>query len=164
MNFKFIPAQLEDLAKIVEIYNWAVLNTTATFDTETKTVESRINWFHDHTPDFPLYVIKNENNEVCAWGSLTKWSERKAYDICAEVSFYVDPKAHGKGLGTYILAELIKLGQRTNKKNLISRITSESSVSLHLHHKLGFQEIGIMKQCGIKFNRVLDVNLLQYLY
>ena len=50
------------------------------------------------------------------------------------------------------------------KKNLISRITSESAVSLHLHNKLGFETIGVMKQCGIKFEKVLDVNLLQYLY
>lgn len=163
MNYQVCKAQLKDLDKIVEIYNWAIINTTATFDTKIKSTEERRSWFDAHDEFFPLITIQ-ESNSICAWGSLTRWSDRAAYDICAEVSFYVSPEYHGQGIGSLILKELINLGKETGKLNLISRITSESSVSLHLHKKYGFQEIGIMKQCGKKFGKTLDVNLLQYLY
>lgn len=163
MNFEFRNAQLGDLDKIVEIYNWAIINTTATFDTEIKTTQGRREWFNEHNEKFPIVCVLSQG-EICAWGSLSRWSDRLAYDICAEVSFYVDPEFHGLGIGSKILKRLIDLGRNTGKKNLISRITSESAVSLHLHNKLGFETIGVMKQCGIKFEKVLDVNLLQYLY
>lgn len=163
MNYIFKKAQLNDLERIVEIYNWAILNTTATFDTEEKTTEQRKKWFEEHDEKFPIISVF-DGETLCAWGSLSRWSDRLAYDICAEVSFYVHPEYHGKGIGSKILKQLIEIGKTTGKKNLISRITSESNVSLHLHEKLGFETIGVMKQCGSKFERILDVNLLQYLY
>ena len=43
------PAQEKDIEQITEIYNYAILNTTATFDTEPKTCEDRYRWFHEHT-------------------------------------------------------------------------------------------------------------------
>jgi len=156
-------ATIADLGRIVEIYNWAILNTTATFDTETKTISQRESWFNEHDDQFPIIVIEEED-KVLAWGSLSRWSDRLAYDVTAEVSFYVEPKAHGRGLGNLILKELIDLGKQTNKLSVLSRVTSESEVSLHLHKKLGFSSMGVMRQCGVKFNKVLDVHFLQYLY
>jgi L-amino acid N-acyltransferase YncA len=164
MNFKISIAQKSDLPKIVDIYNWAIENTTATFDTETKTVEERLEWFEEHDQDFPLIVVKDKNQEVIGWGCLSRWSDRRAYDVTAEVSFYIAPVAHGRGLGSLILQELIRLGKETRKKTLISRVTKESEVSLHLHKKYGFEQMGVMKNCGIKFEKLLDVHFLQYLY
>lgn len=164
MNIELIKAKKKDLERIVEIYNWAIKNTTATFDTEEKSVANRTKWFDEHNDDFPLIIAEDDEGLILGWGSLTRWSDRKAYDVTAEVSFYISPEAHGKGIGSIILQELIKLGENNGKRCLISRVTKESQVSLHLHKKYGFEEMGVMKNCGVKFGRLLDVHFLQYIY
>ena len=53
MNLKFQKACIGDLSKIVDIYNWAIINTSATFDTEIKTTENQLGWFRNHDDEFP---------------------------------------------------------------------------------------------------------------
>ncbi len=153
----------DDLNRIVEIYNWAVVNTTATFDTETKTSDDQEMWFEEHIGRFPITVIKN-NNVIMGWGSLSEWSDRCAYSGTAEISFYIHPDFHNQGVGTLVFKDLIERGRSFNFRTLLSRVTEESASSLYLHKKMGFREIGLMKSVGEKFDRILDVYLLQYLY
>ena len=91
---KMSVARKEDLKEIVEIYNWAIEKTTATFDTQKKTVESQMDWFNQHDENYPLIVVKEET-KVIAWGSISSWSDRCAYSGTGEVSFYVHPAHHG---------------------------------------------------------------------
>ncbi len=79
------PAKPDDLIGITDIYNEAILTTNATFDTETKTVESRKEWFESHDSRNPIIVAENEN-EIIGWASLSKWSDRCAYSDTAEIS------------------------------------------------------------------------------
>ncbi len=161
MNIR--KAKIEDLPRIVEIYNWAIENTTATFDTESKTVEDQTSWFFDHDEDHPLVAIELEN-VVVGWGSISSWSDRCAYSGTGELSFYIHPDHHGKGVGSYLLNHLIELGKRCNFRTLISRVSAESNASLYLHRKNGFEEIGIMKSVGLKFGREIDVVLFQTVF
>lgn len=162
-EFKFSAPTLDDLPSILEIYNWAIRETTATFDTEVKSLEQFTIWFNDHGKRHPVIVCKYQN-QVVGWGSISRWSDRKAYDTTGEVSFYVLPQYHGKGIGSELLKRIITLGKEQNYKTLLSRIAQGSEASVHLHKKHGFRDIGTMKNAGIKFDRVLDVYFMQYLY
>ena len=156
-------AQFHDLDQIVNIYNWAIENTTATFDTQTKSVDSQRTWFDEHDEGFPLFVIDIEN-QVIGWGSISRWSDRCAYSSTGEDSFYIHPDHHGKGYGSLILKHLVERGREIGFRTLLSRVTEESESSLHLHRKYGFNDIGVMKKVGEKHGKVLDVVLLQYIY
>ena len=72
-------AKIADVAAITEIYNEAIATTTATFDTEPKTVAERSAWFEAHDERHPILVAVCEES-VVGWSSLSKWSERRAYD------------------------------------------------------------------------------------
>ena len=104
-------AELEDLPAIVSIYNEAILTTTATFDTEPKTVAERTEWFQAHGDRHPILVAV-ENGEVVGWSSLTRWSDRKAYDETAETSFYVRAEARGRGIGRQLKQATIDEARR----------------------------------------------------
>lgn len=80
----FSVAKISDLPEIVEIYNWAILNTTATFDTKEKSTKDQLNWFYSHDETYPVIVAKLEDKTL-AWGSLSKWSDRCAYSQTAKV-------------------------------------------------------------------------------
>ena len=91
-------SSLEDVPAITEIYNEAILTTTATFDTEPKSVAERQNWLRSHCERHPVLVAEIDGR-VVGWSSLSKWSERKAYDDTAETSFYVLSAFRGRGIG-----------------------------------------------------------------
>ena len=91
-------AEINDVPSITEIYNEAVLNTTATFDTEIKTLDNRIEWFNQHGAQHPV-LVAIVKGEVAAWASLSRWSDRAAYDTTAEESVYVSKEFRNKGIG-----------------------------------------------------------------
>src|SRR5581483_5967832 len=89
-------ATVADAAAIADIYNEAILTTTATFDTETKSEAERAQWLQSHDERHPVLVALLDGKVVC-WASLTRWSERRAYDDTAETSFYVHSAFRGRG-------------------------------------------------------------------
>jgi len=156
-------ASLDDLAAITEIYNQAILRTTATFDTEPKSLDEQKVWFESHGPKYPILVAE-EDGKVTGWASLSKWSDRCAYSDTAEISLYIDEKERGKGIGRKLLEAIIREGEKTGIHSIIARIAEGNEVSIHLHQSVGFEHIGIMKEVGRKFGRLLDIYLMQKIY
>lgn len=153
-------AELKDLPRITEIYNSAILHTTATFDTMPKSDDEQLAWYKKHEDPFPVLVAKN-GNKVLGWASLSSWSDRCAYAQAAEVSIYLDEAYRGQGVGTRLFGELIETARRLNFHVLISRIGDYNEASFRLHEKYGFWRVGILKEVGFKFNRRLDNHMFQ---
>jgi phosphinothricin acetyltransferase len=156
------PASEKDIHRITEIYNEAIQNTTATFDTDIKTIEDRLEWFRGHDEKHPVLVAEFEGR-VIGFASLTRWSDRCAYDGTAEVSLYVDHNYRGRGTGKQLLEVLTLEGEKAGLHNLVSRITQGNLSSIHLHELFGFIHIGVMKEAGMKFGKFLDVHFMQKL-
>lgn len=154
------PAALDDLPAITEIYNEAILTTTATFDTEPKAVEQRLEWFHSHDERHPVIVAILEG-QVVGWASISKWSERQAYDDTAETSFYVKSEFRGHGVGRQLKEAIIAEARRLRFHTLIARVAEGSDASLHLNLSCGFVHVGTLREVGRKFGRLLDVHVLQ---
>jgi phosphinothricin acetyltransferase len=152
-----------DIPFITAIYNEAVLNTTATFDTELKTTEDRLIWLRNHSASFPV-IVAEENGMVIGWASLSKWSERSAYDSTAELSVYVDKEHRDKGVGKQLMELITYEGKEAGLHTLISRITEGNEKSIYLHERLGFKNIGTLKEVGKKFGKFLDVHMLQIVF
>jgi L-amino acid N-acyltransferase YncA/GrpB-like predicted nucleotidyltransferase (UPF0157 family) len=159
-SFVVRKAELSDVDAITEIYNEAILTTTSTFDTEPKTTTERSHWLQSHDKRHPVWVAEL-NGKVVGWISLSKWSDRPAYDDTAETSFYVKSEYRGKGIGTTLLQVLVKEAQQLKLHTLIARIAGESEVSLHVHENFNFIHVGILKEVGRKFGKLLDVHVLQ---
>jgi L-amino acid N-acyltransferase YncA len=153
-------AESGDLEAITAIYNEAILTTTATFDTETKTVAERTEWFRSHDERHPV-LVADVAGQVVGWSSITKWSDRKAYDDTAETSFYVKAEYRGRGIGRKLKQATLDQAQRLGFHTLIARVAEGSNESLHLNESFGFHHVGTLKQVGRKFGRLLDVHILQ---
>jgi L-amino acid N-acyltransferase len=154
------PAKASDVDAICEIYNEAIRTTTATFDTAPRSLERQRQWFESHGPRFPILVAA-KNGVVVGWACLTRWSERPAYDITAETSFYVHSEHRGQGIGRRLKQALIDEARRLGFHSLIARVAEGSEASLHLNLSMGFERVGVLRQVGRKFDRLLDVVLLQ---
>ncbi len=156
-------AEPSDLESITTIYNDAVLKTVSTFDTEPKTVDERASWFEEHGPRHPILVAES-GGTVAAWISLSEWSDRRAYSDTAEVSLYVAENFRGKGIGGKLLEAALNEGREVGLHTIVSRIAGGNDTSVRLHESFGFQHIGIMKEVGRKFGKLIDVYLMQKIF
>jgi L-amino acid N-acyltransferase YncA len=143
MELNLRRALVQDLPGIVAIYNSTISSRMVTADTEPVSVESRVDWFHKHGPNRPLWVAEI-NQHVIGWIALHAFYGRPAYAATAEVSLYLDEKFRGRGLGRQLLewteVEAVKLGVKT----LLGYIFSHNEPSLRLFASCGFSEWGIL--------------------
>jgi len=156
-------ATIEDLDSITRIYNEAILNTVATFDTEPKMVEEQRAWFESHRANHPIMVAELDG-AVVGWASLSQWSDRCAYADTAEISLYVKEGFQAKGIGHRLLEAVTQRGQDVGLHTVIARIVEGNETSVRLHESVGFRHIGVMREVGSKFGRLLDVYLMQKIY
>jgi L-amino acid N-acyltransferase YncA len=156
-------ATLRDLTEITEIYNEAILNTTATFDMQTKTVTEQSEWFEDHDAEHPLLVAEQDDH-IVGWASLSRWSDRCAYSATAEASLYVKEGFRGKGIGRSLLKTLVQEGENAGLHTIVARISEGNEASLKLFESEGFAQVGVMREVGRKFGKLLDVYMLQKIY
>jgi phosphinothricin acetyltransferase len=156
-------AELVDIPFITEVYNDAVLNTTATFDTEIKTIENRSEWFKQHDEQHPIIVAENRG-VMAGWASLTAWSDRCAYSGTAEVSVYVHKDHRGIGVGKSLLETLVVDARQLQLHYLLSRIAADNNASISLHERYGFTHIGVMHEVGFKFGKYIDVCLMELVF
>ena len=145
MSFRHRTATLDDLPAIVAIYNSTIASREVTADTEPVPVESRLAWFHDHTPDHrPLWVIERADDNsaspaILGWISYSNFYGRPAYSGTAEVSIYIDEAARGKGIGRYALQEAIDFAPSIKVHTLLGFIFGHNRPSLGLFSKFGFE-------------------------
>lgn len=160
---KIRAATKNDIPSITEIYNDAVLNTTATFDIEPQSIGKQEKWFERHTGKYTV-IVAVENDVVVGWASLSPWSDRSAYSNTADIAVYIKEEFRGKGIGRKLVEKLLKKGPEMGLHTAIAKICSENEVSLNLFGKLGFKDIGTMKEVGYKFEKKLDVHLMQTIF
>ncbi|MDH4211027.1 MAG: GNAT family N-acetyltransferase [candidate division WOR-3 bacterium] len=156
-------ALIPDLKAITDIYNEAILKTVATFDTEPKSLAEQEAWFQAHGATNPILVAEL-SGEIVGWAALSKWSDRCAYSDTAEISLYIRESHQGRGIGRELLKNILDKGRHAGLHTVIARIAEGNEVSVHLHESLGFRHVGIMKEVGKKFGRLLDVYLMQLIY
>jgi len=146
MQITFRDAEQGDLAIIVDIYNSTVASRMVTADTEPVAVESRQQWFKEHSPNkHPLWVVEDESNTVIGWVSFQAFYGRPAYDATAEISIYLHPLQRGKGYGKKILQHCITEAPALGLKTLLGFIFAHNNPSLQLFTALGFEEWGHLK-------------------
>jgi len=155
-------AQLKDLPAISDIYNDAVLNTTASYDYEPRSMDHRLAWYELHQKqDLPVYVA--EEDGVIGWSSLSKYHDRVGYRFTVEDSVYIAEPHRGKGVGKALLAPLIEAARKRDLRAIIGAIDADNQASIRLHARFGFEKVGHFKKVGFKFERWLDVVYMELL-
>lgn len=155
-------AKPNDLNSILEIYNEAILNTTAVYDYKPHTIEDRISWHKDKMSNgFPILVFEVSNLVVgfSTFGPFRAWP---AYKYTIEHSVYVQESHQGKHIGTALLKELIKIANAKGYATMVAGIDASNEVSRMMHEKLGFNHCGTIQRAGYKFGKWLDLSFYQH--
>ncbi len=148
-----------DLSAIKDIYNYAVLNTTATYDINPRDDKYFADMLSEHTGKY-LLAVYEDNGDIIGYVALSQFSRRDAYDITAELSVYVKADCQNKHIGTQLMEYALSYAQTENRfLTIVSLITSDNEHSIYLHKKFGFEFGGKIKNAGFKFNRMLGVDI-----
>ena len=153
-------ATAADLATINDIYNYYVLNSTCTFQTEPETAEDRGRWLAAHDSLHPVIVAEIQS-QVVAWASLSRYHSRSAYRHTVEDSIYVRDDMRSHGIGTALLKDLVERAKMLGHHSMIATISADQTGSIALHERFGFLKAGHVREAGRKFDRWLDIVLMQ---
>jgi phosphinothricin acetyltransferase len=153
-------AERRDAPGIRAIYNHYVTESTALFDMVPRTLDEQVQWVEDHSGGHPALVAELDR-EIVGFGSLSVFRSRPAYATTVEDSVYLLPGHQGQGIGSRLLAELLRMAAAHGFHSVIARITGENEASIRLHAACGFELVGTEREVGRKFGRWLDVVEMQ---
>lgn len=161
MEIKVRPYQTNDVKSIVTILNYYIVNSTAIYDYDLRTVEQQLTIFEDKLKKgFPI-IVATIDNKVVGFGYYSEFRFREAYKYTVEHSVYVLPNEHGKGIGKMLMQNLIDLANLQNLHTMIAVIDSENQSSINFHEQFGFKIVGNIKESGYKFERWLHSVIMQ---
>lgn len=154
------PADPDDAPAITAIYNQAIAERAATFETEPRRVqdiEQRLAEPQRH----PLLVASDRSGTIIGWAGLSEYRPRACYDGIAEFSVYLAGDARGRGVGRQLLQALIQAACDRGYWKLVSRIFLFNAASRALCRACGFREVGIYEKHGRLDGRWLDVVIVE---
>jgi L-amino acid N-acyltransferase len=151
-------ATQDDLRAIMGIYNWAVNQTFATIDSEPLEAEEAKAWWEMHGKRSKLLVATDDTG-VIGWARLLPWKQR-GFDV-VECLVYVDPVHHGQGIGAALLKDLIAEAKDLGYLTIVASVARDNRAGLALFTRQGFQEVGTIRNAAHKFDRWMDITLVQ---
>lgn len=152
------PATIDDLPRIVEIYNHYIVHTPITFDLEPHSVDERRPWFGQfaETGRHRLLVAV-DGRAVVGYAGTHQFRTKAAYDSTVETSIYCAHDAVGKGIGTALYTALFDAIKDEDIYMLVAGITLPNEGSIALHERFGFRATGVFHAVGRKFGQYWDV-------
>ena len=149
-------------AQILDVFNEAILNSTALFDYEARSPASMVAWFDAKRKDnFPVIGMEGTDGQLLGFASYGSFRAWPAYKYTVEHSVYVHRDHRGKGVGRMLMQALIEVAQQQNHHLLVGGIESTNVGSIALHEALGFSHAGTIRQAGFKFGKWLDLSFYQ---
>lgn len=151
-----------DLPAITAIYGWNALHGTGTFELDAPDLTEMTRRRDDVLSKGLPWLVAERGGEVLGYAYANHFRPRRAYRFCLEDSIYLSDAARGQGVGKALLAELMAQCEALGTRQMLAVIgDSANAGSIGVHRSLGFEHTGLLKSAGWKFERWLDVVLMQ---
>ncbi|HEJ1327426.1 GNAT family N-acetyltransferase [Pseudomonas aeruginosa] len=149
-------------AAILEIFNHAILHSTALYDYKPREASSMVGWFETKRRNgFPVLGVEDEQGKLLGFASYGTFRAWPAYKYSVEHSIYIHHECRGMGLGKHLLSSLIDEATVRDVHTMVGGIDLANQASIALHERLGFEPAGVIKEVAYKFGRWLDLAFYQ---
>ena len=149
---------------ILDIFNEAIVNSTALYDYQPRQPESMVSWFKaKEIGNFPVIGAIDESDRLLGFASYGTFRNWPAYKYSIEHSVYVHPDHRRQGIGFALMQQLILAATEQQYHTMIGGIDMTNISSIALHEQLGFKHTGTIQHAGFKFGRWLDLGFYQLL-
>jgi phosphinothricin acetyltransferase len=154
-------AEDADLDAILAIHNDAILHSTALWTDEPVERIDREDWLASRTSAGDAVLVAIEEGQLAGYAAYAPWRAKFGYRHTVEDSVYIAAPFQGRGIGRSLLVELIEHARGAGHHVMLADIESGNAASIGLHESLGFVEAGRLREIGTKFERWLDLTILQ---
>jgi L-amino acid N-acyltransferase len=162
MEFQLKSCTEKQLPEILDIFNDAILNSTALYDYKIRTMETMHAWYADKlNHNCPVIGAFDKAGTLLGFATYGMFRVRPAYKYTVEHSVYVRLDKRGYGLGKVLLHEIVEQAAEQDFHVLVGVIDASNEVSIKLHENEGFVLTGVMKEVGYKFGKWLDAAFYQ---
>ncbi|GGF95925.1 N-acetyltransferase [Rhodococcoides trifolii] len=157
-------ATTADLPQILAIHNASnasIAETTAIWDTEQVELSERQQWFDIRRASGHPILTAEIDGRVAGYASYGQWRPKTGYRRTVENSVYVAAGFQRRGVATELMVALIRRAADLGMHVMVAGIESSNGTSIRLHEKFGFRTVGVLPEVGYKFERWLDLTLMQ---
>jgi phosphinothricin acetyltransferase len=133
-----------DWPAVAAIFEEGIATGLATFETAAPDWPT---WDDAHLPG-KLRLVAEEDGEVVGFAALSPVSSRAAYRGVVENTLYVARRARGRGIGSALLAELLRRSEEAGVWTVQTSIFPENLPSLAVHQRAGFRVVGRRERIG----------------
>ena len=151
-----------DFEQITAIYNDVLSNSTAIYNDRPATIEDRIAWWRSRLGQHFPVLVATDGARLCGFGSYGDFRSWPGYRFTVEGTVHIASGLRGRGVGSLLLNALIAHARQAGKHSMIAGVDSENTASLRFLERFGFERVGLLPEIGYKFDRFLDLVLLQY--
>uniref|UniRef100_UPI0006D039B7 GNAT family N-acetyltransferase n=1 Tax=Clostridium sp. NkU-1 TaxID=1095009 RepID=UPI0006D039B7 len=155
-------AEEKDMPELLDIYNYEVEHGLATFDLNPKNMEERLAWFREHNVGNHPLIVAEDDGKTVGYASLSSYRPKEAYAATVELSIYIDKDYRRRGIAGKLASAILEIArERDDIHTVISVITGENEASIRLHERLGFIHCGTIREVGLKFGKLLNIENFQ---
>ncbi|HUI29437.1 MAG TPA: GNAT family N-acetyltransferase [Candidatus Acidoferrales bacterium] len=147
---------LSDAQAICDIYNEYVKNTSVTFEEIPVPLDEMMGRIKTAMQNYP-WLVYEIDGKVVGYTYGRTWRDRAAYRKSVETGTYIDSRFIGKGIGSQLKKELLRILKEKSFHAVISGIALPNPASIALNEKFGFKKVAHFKEVGYKFNKWIDV-------
>lgn len=158
MNIRKV--KITDAAQVADVYNYYILNTHHTFETEALSVEEMASRIAETSEEYP-FLVAEYDGVIQGYIFAAQFKLRHAYKHSAEISIYVRNQAKQKGIGSELYQNLLEELAETDVHTMIAGISLPNDASVRFHEKLGYEKVAHFSQIGYKLGRWVDVGFWQ---
>ena len=159
MNIRYEKLTEKYKDAVVNIFNYYIENSNAAYP-EKKVNEDFFISLLRKTENYPNFIILSGEN-ILGFCYLSAYNELSTFKECALITYFIDKKHTGKGIGKKVLEKLESEAHKRNIKIILAHISSENKQSILFHTKNGFEECGRFKKIARKNNKYFDIVWMQ---
>ncbi len=160
---RFVECSNAEHGKAIrDIFNDAIVNSTALYEYHPRSAETIAAWFEGKSAGgYPVIGAVDETDALLGFASYGCFRAWPAFKYSIEHSVYVHPEHRGKGVGLALMTQLVDTAQAQGYHVMVGGIDLDNGASIALHERLGFVHAGTVRQAGFKFGRWLDLGFWQ---
>lgn len=155
------PAVMADAPAILDIYNYAVCETTAVWTETPASLDNRLALMTERAARGYPFLVAELGGVVAGYATFGDFRHFDGYAATVEHSVYVGPRFHRRGVARALMPPLIDAARGCGKHVMVGAIAADNEASIRLHAAFGFEKTGLMPQVGRKFGRWLDLLWMQ---
>ena len=150
-----------DLPGLLAIYNDVIATSTAVYSYLPVTLEDRLQWWRTRVASGYPVLVATDQSAILGFATFGDFRAWPGYRFTVEHSVHVRPDRRGQGIGKRLVEALFPRAAALGKHVMVAGVDAANAASIRFHERLGFEQVGHLREVGYKFDRWLDLVFLQ---